>query len=82
MAEADSLSPALRLEGVGFAFGSSPVVSDISLRLEPGTFLSLLGPSGGGKTTLLKLISGYLRPTKGHIFLRERDVTTLPPGAA
>ena len=79
MAEANIPSPALRLEDVGFAFGNSPVVSDISLRLEASTFLSLLGPSGGGKTTLLKLIGGYLRPTKGRIFLRERDVTALPP---
>jgi ABC-type Fe3+/spermidine/putrescine transport system ATPase subunit len=79
MAEANTPSPALRLEGIGFAFGNSPVVSDINLRLAAGTFLSLLGPSGGGKTTLLKLIGGYLRPTKGHIFLRECDVTPLPP---
>ena len=79
MAEANSPSPALRLEGVGFAFGHSPVVSNINLQLKAGTFLSLLGPSGGGKTTLLKLIGGYSRPTKGYIFLRERDVTALPP---
>ncbi|MGH7225289.1 MAG: ATP-binding cassette domain-containing protein, partial [Gemmataceae bacterium] len=79
MAEANSPSPALRMESIGFAFGTSPVVSDISLRLEPGLFLSLLGPSGSGKTTLLKLLGGYLRPTKGHIFLRERDITALPP---
>ena len=68
MAEANIPSPALRLEDVGFAFGNSPVVSDISLRLEASTFLSLLGPSGGGKTTLLKLIGGYLRPQKGEYF--------------
>jgi ABC-type Fe3+/spermidine/putrescine transport system ATPase subunit len=79
MAEASIPSPALRLEGIGFAFGNSPVVSDISLRLTAGTFLSLLGPSGSGKTTLLKLVGGYLRPTKGQILLRERDVTALPP---
>jgi ABC-type Fe3+/spermidine/putrescine transport system ATPase subunit len=79
MAEANFPSPALRLEGVGFAFGHSPVVSNINLQLKAGTFLSLLGPSGGGKTTLLKLIGGYSRPTKGYIFLRERDVTALPP---
>lgn len=79
MAEADSLFSALRLEGIRFAFAGSPVLSDLSLGLEAGTFLSVLGPSGGGKTTLLKLIGGYLRPTKGHIFLHEHDITTLPP---
>ncbi len=79
MAEADIPFSALRLEGISFAFGNSPVISDISLRLTAGTFLSLLGPSGGGKATLLKLIGGYLRPTKGHILLHERDVTALPP---
>jgi putative spermidine/putrescine transport system ATP-binding protein len=79
MAEIDSVCAALTLQGVGFAFGNSPVLSDISFRLEPGTFFSLLGPSGGGKTTLLKVIGGYLRPTRGDIFLRERNVTALPP---
>jgi ABC-type Fe3+/spermidine/putrescine transport system ATPase subunit len=79
MAEANIPSPALRLEGIGFAFGNVPVLWDINLRLAAGTFLSLLGPSGGGKTTLLKLIGGYLRPTKGQIFLHERDVTSRPP---
>ncbi|HWG42012.1 MAG TPA: ABC transporter ATP-binding protein, partial [Gemmataceae bacterium] len=79
MAETDSACPALTLQGVGFAFGKTPVLSGISLQLAPGTFFSLLGPSGGGKTTLLKLIGGYLRPTIGDIFLGERNVTTLPP---
>ena len=79
MADADPASPALTLAGVGFAFGGSPVVSDISLRLAAGAFFSLLGPSGGGKTTLLKLIGGYLRPTNGQIILGEYDVTALPP---
>jgi ABC-type Fe3+/spermidine/putrescine transport system ATPase subunit len=79
MVEASIPSPALRLEGVGFSFGNSPVVSDINLPLATGTLFSLLGPSGGGKTTLLKLIGGYLRPTKGRIFLREHDTTALPP---
>src|SRR6185437_16237768 len=58
MAETDSACPALTLQGVGFAFGKTPVLSGISLQLAPGTFFSLLGPSGGGKTTLLKLIGG------------------------
>jgi ABC-type Fe3+/spermidine/putrescine transport system ATPase subunit len=79
MAEADRAAAALTLAGVGFAFGGSPIISDMSLPLVSGEFFSLLGPSGGGKTTLLKLIGGYLRPTSGQIFLREREVTTLPP---
>jgi ABC-type Fe3+/spermidine/putrescine transport system ATPase subunit len=70
---------ALELEGIGFAFGGAPVLSDVRLRVDPGTFLSLLGPSGGGKTTLLRLVGGYLAPSAGRIHVGGRDVTDLPP---
>ncbi|HKI36917.1 MAG TPA: ABC transporter ATP-binding protein [Gemmataceae bacterium] len=70
---------ALELEGVGFAFGGAPVLSGVSLRVEPGSFFSLLGPSGGGKTTLLRLVGGYLAPSAGRLGIGGRDVTDLPP---
>jgi ABC-type Fe3+/spermidine/putrescine transport system ATPase subunit len=69
------------LENVTFGYGSTPVVRDVSLAIEPGQLVTLLGPSGCGKTTLLKLIGGYLTPTAGRIALRGRDVTHLPPEA-
>lgn len=47
--------------------GQQPAVNDITLRVRPGEFLSLLGPSGGGKTTTLRLLAGFETPTRGRI---------------
>ncbi|MFM7151738.1 MAG: ABC transporter ATP-binding protein, partial [Gemmataceae bacterium] len=70
---------AVSLRRVDFGYGRAPILRDVSLRLPPGQFLTLLGPSGCGKTTLLKLVGGYLHPSRGSVFLRGRDVTPLPP---
>jgi ABC-type Fe3+/spermidine/putrescine transport system ATPase subunit len=72
---------AVRLEEVTFSYGPAPVVHGVSLAAAPGQLLTLLGPSGCGKTTLLKLVGGYLTPSAGRVFLRQRDVTHLPPEA-
>lgn len=55
-------------------------VKDVSLTVEDGEFLTLLGPSGCGKSTILRLIAGLEEPTRGKIFIGERDVTYLRPG--
>ena len=52
----------------------APAVEDISLRLRVGEFLTLLGPSGGGKTTTLRLLAGFERPTSGSIRIGDRIV--------
>jgi ABC-type Fe3+/spermidine/putrescine transport system ATPase subunit len=70
---------AVRLDGVTFGYGPAPAVQDVSLAVPGGQLLTLLGPSGCGKTTLLKLVGGYLVPAAGRVFLRERDVTAVPP---
>ena len=72
-------APGVRLDGVTFGYGPTPVVRDVSLAVPAGQLLTLLGPSGCGKTTLLKLLGGYLTPSAGRVFLRDRDVTALPP---
>ena len=54
--------------------GQSPAVNDITLRARPGEFLTLLGPSGGGKTTTLRLLAGFETPTRGRIQIGERVV--------
>lgn len=50
------------------------VLSDINLSAKQGEFLTIVGPNGCGKTTLLKIIAGLNRPTKGYIFLREEKI--------
>jgi len=59
--------PAVSLQGVRFAYAGTPVLSDVGLIIDRGDFVSVLGPNGGGKTTLLKLLLGLLRPDAGSV---------------
>ena len=55
--------------------GSAPAVSDVNLHIDQGEFIFLVGPSGAGKTTLIKLISREEMPTAGRIFFLDNDTT-------
>ncbi|MGO0122304.1 metal ABC transporter ATP-binding protein [Desulfothermobacter acidiphilus] len=59
----------VRFQGVDLAFGEKVVLEDITFSIKKGDFLAILGPNGSGKTSLLKLILGIYRPTRGEIFL-------------
>jgi zinc/manganese transport system ATP-binding protein/zinc transport system ATP-binding protein len=63
------LEPQVELKHVSFGYGAEKVLDDISLHLHPGQFAAMVGPSGAGKTSLLKLILGTLEPTEGEIFI-------------
>lgn len=67
----------IELENVAYSYGGGELLSDISLKLAAGSFHFLTGPSGTGKTTLLKLCYGALLPTAGHLRLFDRDVRGL-----
>ena len=67
----------IELENVAYSYGGGELLSDISLKLAPGSFHFLTGPSGAGKTTLLKLCYGALLPTAGHVRLFGADVRGL-----
>ncbi len=67
----------IELENVAYSYGGGELLSEISLKLAPGSFHFLTGPSGAGKTTLLKLFYGALMPTAGHIRLFDEDVRGL-----
>lgn len=64
----------IELEQVAYSYGGGELLSDISLKLSPGSFHFLTGPSGSGKTTLLKLCYGALTPTAGQVRLFGEDV--------
>jgi ABC-type branched-subunit amino acid transport system ATPase component len=61
------------------AFGGTRAVDDISLTVQPGQIVGLLGPNGSGKTTLVNCVSGALRPDEGQVELLGRPVTGLNP---
>lgn len=73
----------LTINNVSMEYGKTKVFSDVSVRIKSGEFLSILGPSGCGKTSLLKILAGFVNPTKGQILVNGEVYsdanTALPP---
>ncbi len=69
----------LRLDGVSKRFGDFTAVDDLSLTVPSGSFFALLGASGCGKTTTLRMVAGLEEPTAGRIALGGKDITRLRP---
>src|SRR3989338_2600636 len=59
----------IELENVSFSYGASPVLDNLSFRVKKGEYLGIIGPNGGGKTTLIKIILGLLHPSSGVVKL-------------
>ncbi|OZG63237.1 ABC transporter [Bifidobacterium hapali] len=68
----------LELKNITKSFGDTHVLNGISLTLDKGQIMSILGPSGGGKTTLLNIILGITDPTSGQIIYDGEDLTQVP----
>ncbi|NLV91359.1 MAG: ABC transporter ATP-binding protein [Firmicutes bacterium] len=62
-----SQQPVLEFDRVSFDYGAVPVLRDVSFSVEPRDFIGIIGPNGGGKTTLIKLALGLLTPAQGSI---------------
>ncbi|MDQ8707059.1 ABC transporter ATP-binding protein [Streptomyces sp. LHD-70] len=69
----------VRLSGIGKTYGAFTAVHPLDLTIPEGSFFALLGASGCGKTTTLRMIAGLEEPTSGTVHLGEQDVTALPP---
>ena len=69
----------LRLAGVSKKFGAVQAVGGLDLEISSGEFIVLLGPSGAGKTTTLRLVAGLEKPDSGQVHIGGRDVTALAP---
>jgi ABC-type Fe3+/spermidine/putrescine transport system ATPase subunit len=69
----------VELKGVTKSYGSTVALHEVDLQVRQGEFLTLLGPSGCGKTTTLRLVAGFIEPTRCTILLSNEDVTRLPP---
>src|SRR5690625_5260144 len=59
----------IRLENITHTYGDKTVLKHVNLELKQGMFVGLVGPNGGGKTTLIKIILGLLKPDSGSVFL-------------
>ncbi len=68
----------LEVKNISKSFGSNEVLKDVSVVLNKGELVCLLGVSGGGKTTLFNIISGLLTPDSGQVLLDGRDITNQP----
>ena len=77
------MSERVRLENVSKSFGKVSVLHDVSFAVKDGTLLTILGASGGGKTTLMRLIAGFDAVDSGSINMNGREVSSesmsLPP---
>ena len=70
-----SATPYVRIERVTKSFGDFKAVDDVSLKIYKGEIFCLLGASGCGKTTLLRMLGGFETPTSGRIFIDGEDMT-------
>ena len=69
----------LECRHISLSYGSTPVLRDINLKIEPGEFFALLGPSGSGKSTLLRLIAGFNQHQRGELLVDGQDISGVPP---
>jgi sulfate transport system ATP-binding protein len=68
----------IEVAGVSKRYGETPALRDVSLTVPSGSLTALLGPSGGGKTTLLRVIAGLETPDEGNVRMEGEDVTAVP----
>ena len=68
----------LRAEHISKTYGEKKVLEDITIHLEKGELVSLLGVSGSGKTTLFHILSGLIAPDEGKVYLQDQDITSSP----
>src|SRR5437879_7129262 len=71
----------LSIEALTVSYGGPPVLDRVSLDVEGGEMVALLGSSGCGKTTLLRAIAGFVIPDSGMLRIEGRDIGPLPPAA-
>jgi lipopolysaccharide export system ATP-binding protein len=73
-----TMTSELRSEGLVKVYSRKRVVNDVSIRVAQGEIVGLLGPNGAGKTTTFNMITGFIRPEAGRVFIGGTEITRLP----
>ena len=71
--------PQIVIEGINKTFGAFTAVDSVNLRIYKGEMFALVGASGCGKTTLLRMLAGFASPSSGRIMIEDADMTSVPP---
>ncbi|MBI5029591.1 MAG: ABC transporter ATP-binding protein [Chloroflexi bacterium] len=75
------MTPILQVDHLSKRFGGVGAVYQVSFELQPGETLGVIGPNGSGKTTLVNLITGFVKPSSGHVYYQGKDITMVEPYA-
>ena len=75
MDDPSRVTPAIEFRHVEFSYGDRPILNDVSFEVMRGETLLVLSGSGGGKSTILKLVMGLIKPDSGQILIEGEDVT-------
>ena len=67
------MSPIIKFKDINKSYGSTVILDNFNLEIEKGEFITMIGSSGSGKTTILKMINGLIVPTKGTIYVEDKD---------
>ena len=78
-AQTTTSAPILTIEHVAVHFGGLVAISDMNFEVHEGELVSLIGPNGAGKTTAFNVITGFQKPTKGHVTFRGTSLNGLKP---
>ena len=70
------MSVAVEFRNIKKAYGDNVVIEGLNLKIEQGEFVSIVGSSGCGKTTTLKMVNGLIEPTSGSVWVNNEDITT------
>lgn len=68
----------LEIKNINFKVGSQEILKDINFTLPKGAFLNIIGPNGGGKTTLIEILTNLIKPTNGEFIINEEKIGYLP----